>query len=67
MNSDLNVDKRGLQFFICCSGFYCDLLGELMMHAWINFVRQATPGKVHHCSLFSPFVDNSSPCGSLRP
>ncbi len=27
----------------------------------------ATPGKVHHVSEFSPFVDNGSDRGSLEP
>ncbi len=31
-----------------------------------NFGWPATPGKVHHCSMFSPFVDNGSHCGSLE-
>ncbi len=31
-----------------------------------NFGRPATPGKVHHCSKFSPFVDNGSDCGLLE-
>ena len=31
-----------------------------------NFGRPATPGKVHHCSKFSPFVDNGSHRGSLE-
>ncbi len=31
-----------------------------------NFGRPATPGKVHHCSKFSPFVDNGSDRGSLE-
>ena len=36
------------------------------MHSWSNFGGPATPGKVHHCSKFSPFVDNGSHCGSLE-
>ncbi len=31
-----------------------------------NFGRPATPGKIHHCSEFSPFVDNGSDHGSLE-
>ncbi len=33
---------------------------------WSNFGRPATPGKIHHCSEFSPFVDNGSDHGSLE-
>lgn len=36
------------------------------MHSWSNFGRSATPGKVHPSSVFSPFVHNSSHCGSLE-
>ncbi len=32
----------------------------------VILVGQPTPGKVHHCSKFSPFVDNGSDCGSLE-
>ncbi len=45
---------------------FCDLLDELSLRSWGNFGRPATPGKVHHCSMFSPFVDNGSHCGSLE-
>ncbi len=31
-----------------------------------NFSRPATPGKVYHCSKFSPFVDNGSDHGLLE-
>ncbi len=58
MNTDLNRGKRGLQFFICCSGFFYDLLDESSFRSSSNFGRPATPGKVHHCYNFSPFVDN---------
>ncbi len=34
------------------------------MRSWSNFGRPATPGKVHHCSKFSSFVDNGSDRGS---
>ncbi len=47
-------------------GFFCDLLDESSLRSWGNFGRPATPGKVHHCSMFSPFVDNGSHCGSLE-
>ncbi len=60
MNTDLNL---GLQFFRCCSGFFYDLLDESLLRSWIHFCRQATPGKVHHCSKFSPFVDSGSDRG----
>ncbi len=66
MNIDLNWGKWGLQFFRCCSGFFYDLLDESALRSWSNFGRPATPGKVHHCSKFSPFVDNGSDCGSLE-
>ncbi len=42
------------------------VLDELLLSSWSNFGRPATPGKVHHCSKFSPFVDNGSDCGSLE-
>ncbi len=66
MNTDLNWGKWGLQFFRCFSGFFYDLLDELSLCSWSNFGRPATPGKVHHCSKFSPFVDNGSDRGSLE-
>ncbi len=62
----LNWGKWGLQFFRCCSGFFYDLLDELSLRSWSNFGRPATPGKVHHCSKFSQFVDNGSDCCSLE-
>ncbi len=49
-----------------CCGVFCDLLDESSLRSWGNFGRPATPGKVHHCSMFSPFVDNGSHCGSLK-
>ncbi len=66
MNTDLNWGKWGLQFFRCCSGFFYDLLDESLLRSWSNFGRPGTPGKVHHCSKFSPFVDNGSDRGSLE-
>lgn len=63
---DLNWDKSGLQFFRCCSVFICDLLVESSMHSWSNFGRSATPGNLHHCSTFSPFLDYDSHYGSLE-
>ncbi len=60
MNTDLNWGKWGLQFFRCCSGVFYDLLDESSLRSWSNFGRPATPEKVHHCSKFSPFVDNGS-------
>ncbi len=66
MNTDLNWGKWGLQLFRCCSGFFYDLLDESSLRSWINFGRPATSGKVHHCSKFSPFVDNGSDRGSLE-
>ncbi|MED6238224.1 hypothetical protein ATANTOWER_013243 [Ataeniobius toweri] len=42
--------------------FFCDLLDALLE----NFGRLATTGKVHHCSMFSPFVENGSHCGLLK-
>ncbi len=35
-------------------------MDELSLRSWSNFVRPATSGNVHHCSKFSPFVDNGS-------
>ncbi len=66
MNTDLNWGKWGLQFFRCCSGLFYDLLDESSLRSWSNFGMPATPGKVHHCSKFSPFVDNGSDRGSLE-
>ncbi len=66
MNTDLNWGKWGLQFFRCCSGFFYDLLDKSLLLSWSNFGRPATPEKVHHCSKFSPFVDNGSDRGSLE-
>ncbi len=66
VDTDLNWGKRGLQFFRCCCGVFCDLLDESSLHSWGNFGRPVTPGKVHHCSMFSPFVNNVSHCGSLE-
>ncbi len=67
MTTDLNWGKWGLQFFRCCSGFFYDLLDESSLRSWSNFGRPVTPGTVHHCSKFDPFVDNGSDyCGSLE-
>ncbi len=66
MNTDLIWGKGGLQFFRCCCEVFCDLLDESSLRSWGNFGRPATPGKVHHCSMFLPFVDNSSHCGTLE-
>ncbi len=66
MNTNHNWGKWGLQFFRCCSGFFYDLLDESSLRSWSNFGRPATPGKLHHCYKFSPFVDNGSDCGSLE-
>ncbi len=65
MNTDLNWGKWGLQFFRCCSWFFYDLLW-VVVRSWSNFGRPATPGKIHHCYKFSPFVDNGSDSGSLE-
>ncbi len=66
LNTDLNWGKWGLQIFRCCYGFFYDLLDESSLRSLSNFGRPATPGKVHHCSKFSPFVDNCSDRGSLE-
>ncbi len=66
MNTHLNWGMWGLQFFRCCPGFFYDLLDESSFHSWSNFGRSGTPGKVHHYSKFSPFVDNGSDRGSLE-
>ncbi len=41
-----------------------DVVVGSFVTSWMS--RPATPGKVHHCSMFSPFVDNGSHCGSLE-
>lgn len=64
MNTGLNWDRWGLQFFGCCCGVCCDLLNRVI--SWGNFGRLSTPGKVHHCSMFLPFVDNGCHCCLLR-
>ncbi len=64
VNTDLNWGKWDLQFFRCCSGFFYDLLDESLLRSRSYFGRPATPGKVHHCSKFSPFVYNGSDRGS---
>ena len=46
--------------FVTCWMSRFHALGVIM-------VAPATPGKVHHCSMFSPFVDDRSHCGSLEP
>lgn len=66
MNTDLNWGKWDLQFFGCCCGVFCDLLDESSLCSWGNFGRPATPGKVLHCSMFLPFVNNGSHCGLLE-
>jgi len=62
----LTEASEALQFFRCCCGVFCDLLDESSLRSWGNFGRSATPGKVHHCSMFLPFVDNGSHCGLLE-
>ncbi len=47
-------------------GFFYDLLDESSLRFWSNFGRPVTPGKVHHCYKFSPFVDNGSDHDSLE-
>ncbi len=66
VNTDLNWGKWDLQFFRCCSGFFYDLLDESLLRSRSYFGRPATPGKVHHCSKCSPFVDKGSDRGSLE-
>lgn len=56
MNTDPNWGKWGLQLFGCCD-IFCDLLDELPLCSWSNSLWPPTPGKVHHCSVFLPFVD----------
>ncbi len=66
MDTELHWGKWGLQFFRCCSGFFYYLLDESSLRSWSNFGKPGTPGKVHHCSKFASFVDNSSDHGSLE-
>lgn len=40
-------------------------LNELLMLSWSHFGFLLTPGKGQPCSIFSPFVENGSHCGSL--
>ena len=67
VNTDLNWGQLGLQFFGCFSRLFCDLLNELSSHSWSNLSWSTTPGKVCHCSQFSPFVDNGSDSALLEP
>ena len=67
VNTDLNWGQRGLQFFGCFSRLFCDLLNKLSSHSWSNLSWSTTPGKVCHCSQFSPFVDNGSDSALLEP
>ncbi len=39
---------------------FFNLLDESLLRSRSYFGRLATPGKVHHCSKCSPFVDNGS-------
>lgn len=57
MNTGLSWGKWGLHFCRCC----CGLLDESSLLSGGHFGR-----KVHHCSLFLPFVDNDSDCVSLE-
>ncbi len=66
LNHEHWVSLRQVQFFRCCSGFFYDLLDESSLCSWSNFGRPSTPGKVHHWSKFSSFVDNGSDRGSLE-
>lgn len=58
MTTDLSGGQRGLQFFQCCSGFFCDHLDESLMCSWIRVGRLATPRTLHHSSTFSPDVND---------
>lgn len=54
----LTEANQGCSPFNVVLGLF-DLLDTLMCF-WGIFDRLPTPGKVHHCSMFSPFVDNGS-------
>ena len=56
------------QAFLVSSGFRLGtrLLPWLLMGSRSNFSRLASPGKVHHCSMFSPYCAYSSHCGLLE-
>lgn len=56
MDTDPSWGKWDLQFVGCC-GIFFDLLDELPLCSWSNSLWPPTPGKVHHCSVFLPFVD----------
>lgn len=58
-------DEWSLQSFRRCSVSFSHLLGESLVCFWSHFGTVPTPGKVHHRSTFSPFVNNTSYCGSL--
>lgn len=45
VNTDLNWGRWGLQVFKGCSGFFCEILDELL-HSWGNFARSVNLGKV---------------------
>ncbi len=64
-------------FFLVSSGFCLGTLQWMaflpslfliveLWSSWSNFGWPATPGKVHHCSKFSPFVVNGSDCVLLE-
>lgn len=65
MNTNFNCGDWGLEFFRCISGFFCGL-HVMWMSSWRNFDRPVTTRKVHHCSIFFKFLDNSSHSESLE-
>lgn len=52
-----SYNKLGLWRFKCCSVIFFELLRGLLKHSSSNFGKLDTPGKVHHCSMFSPFEE----------
>lgn len=66
MNTDLNWSGRG-QLWILSYSFATFFLDESFICSFrVISVGWATPGKVQHCSMISPFVDNGCHHDSLQ-
>lgn len=60
MVPDLIWGKQDLQVLIFLSRVFCDFLDWPLIHFWRH------SGKIHHCSMFSPFGDNGTHYGFLE-